>query len=311
MRRKDVAECVEIVATNPVTARRYGTLISVLCKVWLHLLGREAFRAFVFEESENAHFRTFGTAVTAFVSDEFLTELKTPPFTWIGPELVRRVMQGSPPLLSDREVREANANGGLNIVVWEAMTPASYMGRREVIEAFFTEYVEQHRGFLVKEILTQSQTAEVMDGQLRSGGFLLDERGDYMAVVHGSLNEIASRPHIVGLSRDMAFRNWGTWMSRLFIYHAPRFGFRPSGQRLLLKALRGGTDEDLADELCISLSAVKKAWLLIYERVSECDPELVQYRCWEEGNSGRGKTKKQRLLAYLREHMEELRPTAP
>jgi hypothetical protein len=71
---------------------------------------------------------------------------------------------------------------------------------REVIEAYFTEYFEQHRGFLLKEMLTQSQTAEVMEGQLRSGGFLVDERGDYMEVVHRSLNEIASKPHIVGLS---------------------------------------------------------------------------------------------------------------
>jgi DNA-binding CsgD family transcriptional regulator len=311
MRRKDVAECVEIVAANPVTAHRYGKVITDLCRVWLRLLGREAFRALVFEESENTHFLTFGTCVTAFVSDEFLTALKTPPFTWIGPELVRRVMQGNPPLLSDREVREANSKGGLNLVVWEAMTPASYMGRREVIEAYFTEYFEQHRGFLLKEMLTQSQTAEVMEGQLRSGGFLVDERGDYMEVVHRSLNEIASKPHIVGLSRDMAFRHWGTWMSRLFIYHAPRFGFRPSERRLLLKALRGGTDEELADEIVISLSAVKKAWQRIYQRVSARDPELVPDAHMDEGNSERGKTKKQHLLAYLREHIEELRPAAP
>jgi hypothetical protein len=80
---------------------------------------------------------------------------------------------------------------------------------------------------------------------------------------------------------------------------------------LLLTALHGGTDEELADELGISLSAVKKSWQLIYERVSGCDPELVPDAHLDEGNSERGKTKKQRLLAYLREHMEELRPAAP
>jgi hypothetical protein len=41
------------------------------------------------------------------------------------------------------------------------------------------------------------------------------------------------------------------------------------------------------------------------------DPELVPDAHLDEGNSERGKTKKQHLLAYLRERIEELRPAAP
>src|SRR5215475_13015188 len=89
-------------------------------------------------------------------------------------------------------------------------------------------------------------------------------------------------------------------------------GFSPGEQRLLLTALLGGTDEDLADELGISLSAVKKAWLSIYERVSIYDPKLVPSPAPnEEGIPERGKMKKHRLLAYLHDHPEELRPAAP
>jgi len=80
---------------------------------------------------------------------------------------------------------------------------------------------------------------------------------------------------------------------------------------LLLAGLRGGTDEELADELGISLSAVKKAWQSIYERVSACDPELVPAaHPTESGAYERGKMKKQRLIAYLRDHPEELRPAS-
>jgi hypothetical protein len=39
----------------------------------------------------------------------------------------------------------------------------------------------------------------------------------------------------------------------LFIYQPPQFGFRPSEQRLLMVAREGGTDEELAEELGISL----------------------------------------------------------
>jgi hypothetical protein len=62
--------------------------------------------------------------------------------------------------------------------------------------------------------------------------------------------------------------------------------------------------------LSISLSAVKKTWLSIYHRVSGHVPGFSSNREAVEGTTERGKEKKQRLLNYLREHPEELRPAA-
>jgi hypothetical protein len=53
---------------------------------------------------------------------------------------------------------------------------------------------------------------------------------------------------------------------------------------------------------------VKKTWRLIYERVTAKSPGLIPDQAPEELTSERGKEKKQRLLAHLREHPEELRP---
>jgi hypothetical protein len=74
--------------------------------------------------------------------------------------------------------------------------------------------------------------------------------------------------------------------------------------------LRGGTDKELSDELVISLSAVKKAWSSVYDRAADHLPDyIITVETEEERHNGdRGKQKKQRLLAYLREHPEELRP---
>ena len=113
---------------------------------------------------------------------------------------------------------------------------------------------------------------------------------------------------MTGLSRELALTRMGTWASTLFVYQPPRFGFSRSEQRLLLTALCGGTDEDLADELCISLSAVKRAWISIYDRVSARDSRIVPFSDPVEEGVERGKMKKQRLLAYLRDHPEEIRP---
>ncbi len=101
---------------------------------------------------------------------------------------------------------------------------------------------------------------------------------------------------------------FGTWIGSLFVYRPPQFGFRPSEQRLLLAALGGRSDEDIAETLEISLSAVKKSWRSIYDRVSTLSPGIIPDKVPEELTSERGKEKKQRLLAYLREHPEELRP---
>ena len=74
---------------------------------------------------------------------------------------------------------------------------------------------------------------------------------------------------------------------------------------------QGGTDEELSGELGISLSTVKKTWRSIYDRVAACLPELIPSNSQPNGDaSKRGRDKKQHLIAYLREHPEELRPVS-
>jgi hypothetical protein len=96
----------------------------------------------------------------------------------------------------------------------------------------------------------------------------------------------------------------------VFVFRPPIACFRPSEQRLLQAALRGLTDEELADELGVSLSFVKKAWQAIYERAIGRIPELFPIGFPQELEGERGKGKKQRLLSYVRNHLEELRPVS-
>jgi hypothetical protein len=74
-------------------------------------------------------------------------------------------------------------------------------------------------------------------------------------------------------------------------------------------AVKGGTDEEISDRLFISESAIKKTWRSAYERVDGCGLATIpkNYK-YHEGRIERGREKKKHLLAYLREHPEELRP---
>jgi hypothetical protein len=84
MRGKDVRESVRVVAAHPPLAQRYGKTLNDLRAVWLGLLGREAFRSVVFEDSRQSRTTIIGVGVSAFVSDVFVHSLKTPPFVWLA-----------------------------------------------------------------------------------------------------------------------------------------------------------------------------------------------------------------------------------
>jgi DNA-binding CsgD family transcriptional regulator len=116
------------------------------------------------------------------------------------------------------------------------------------------------------------------------------------------------QPHMLEVTKEMAAGQPGSWVHLFFAYRKPVIGFTRSEQRLLSAALQGGTDEELSDLLGISLSAVKKMWASIYLRVQSCKPFDVRLEFNESINGNRGKEKKQKLLVFLREHPEELRP---
>jgi DNA-binding CsgD family transcriptional regulator len=310
MRPRDVGKAVAIVAADPVVGPRYGNAISELSAVWLSLLGTESVRTIVLEYPSGTGAEIVGVGLSAFVSDDFFRELKTPPFCWAGPEMTRRIARGDSPLLTNKEVREANSNGGLNVVVWEGTVAQAAQIMPEVHSAMLAGFLEQHRGFLVKELLGHGTSVVGLEATFRMGNlFLSSADGSYIDYMERTPQELLSIPHFIGISRERAHGRLGTWIGSVFAYHAPRFGLRPSEQRLLLAALQGGTDEDLADELGVSLSAVKKTWRSIYERVASSDEGLIP-ASEQDGGCERGKEKKQRLLAYLRDHPEELRPAA-
>jgi hypothetical protein len=315
MQPADIRECVDIVANHPVIGPRYGPAIEHLPEAWLRLLQCESLRTDVIRdgESPSAPICLFG--VSAIVRDDFLCEMKTPPHFWLGPELTRRIIRGESPLLTGKQLREANSRGGLNLVCWEAGVRPEYDGHGEILRNMMSGFIQMHRGYLWKEAISaQSWSADHLDFILKTGGCLWDPlAGDYTSTLRTDAGEIVSKPHVVGITRELELKrhgDWaGSWVGALFDYHPPMLGFNRSEQRLLSCALPGATDEHLAEILETSLPAVKKMWVSIYHRVEDCLPELMPDPLQSElPASGRGREKRRNLLAYLREHPEELRP---
>ena len=123
-----------------------------------------------------------GGRVGAFVREDFIRELKTPPFFWIGPELARRVACGESPLLTDSQVCAANTHGGLNLVLWHVCVTPEDAKRADVRNQVSAGFFESFRGYLLKEMIALQATFVEEAGWIADGGglFLSSRNGEYV-----------------------------------------------------------------------------------------------------------------------------------
>jgi hypothetical protein len=310
MQPRDVPECAEIVAAHPVIGPRYGAALPKLRPAWSSILGSEAVIMVVFEEIKGTRSTICGVGVAVFVHDEFLHELKKRPF-WIGPELAKRIIDGVSPVLSDKQFREANSSSGLNHVTWEGIVRPDFEGNSELRRKLPNALIMEQRGlFLNEAIANQMDSVERLRWTLEVGALMWDPvSASYVNRVAKDPHKFVRNPHIVGISREAEARRPGTWVGAMFEYSPPRCGFSFAEQQLLSAALAGTTDQELSANLAISISTVKKNWISIYKRACSALPDVVPDDSTSHGvKAERGKEKRRYLLAYLREHPEELRP---
>jgi len=317
MQPGDIRECVDLLANDPAIASRYGPLIGELPAVWLRLLNGEANFATVFHSEEGPHAPICFFGVPVAVQDDFVREMKTSPLFWVGPELTSRIIRDESPVLTSRQLRDANSRGGLNLVIWESLIRPGYDAESELQRYVMEMFIQIHRGYLWKEVIAeQAESPERLGHTLKTGGYLWDPvAGRYTSTLNKDSIEVVSNPHILGITRELEIQGrdkWaGSWVGALFDYHPPMLGFSDREQRLLACAIQGATDEILAGTLETSLPAIKKIWISIYRRVEDNLPGLMPEPTQSDSPAGvRGREKRRRLMAYMREHPEELRPVS-
>lgn len=308
MKQNDVHECVSFLLGHPSFGPQYEGDLQSIVKAWTTLQECDAFHANVLEEIIGDGVRLLGPGVWVVVTDKFAQEMKTPPFFWLGPELAKRVASGRSPLLSNDQLRKANATTGINVVAWPCGPSQMDSSRMEINHLFMGAFVEMVSGYRLKELFFQPPVAEQAMAVLQWGAALVSAEGTRTDMSPGQTDEVVKNPYVLVMNAELAASRFGSWASGLFVSRFPQIGFSRSEQRVLEEALRGGTDEELAMELEISISAVKKAWRSIYDRVERSKIGILPSGSNEIETTDRGKGKKHRLLVYVREHPEELRP---
>jgi DNA-binding CsgD family transcriptional regulator len=308
MQPGDVEKCLELITDHPDFTLQYGGQTQLLRKVLQQLLGSDGFLARIFEVVDGDEVKLLGLGGIVFLTEEFVARAKKPPHFWIAPELMRELLGGKQPHLSDLNIKADNSSEGLTVYSWPLGFRHEYLLLPEFMLFLLSSFLEELRGYKIREYLGQATEVEGTRATMNSGAILLTSRGRFSELPAGEEELLLSNPHLMVITREQALKHPGSWSSALFMYNPPIIGFSRSEQRLLEQALRGAPDEEVATTLKISLSAVKKAWRSVYDRVERSGVGILPSGTEEVESGDRGKGKKHRLLAYVREHPEELRP---
>jgi DNA-binding CsgD family transcriptional regulator len=267
---------------------------------------RASFAMVVEDLSRPPDLRCVGFAQTVFVSSDYVKFVLKGAPPYANQHATRQLPDGSWPLLDANAVRADNAGKGLNALttrfMWSEteLNPEDQRAVREYMDLNFPFY---YRGYRYRRLLIEAIGSGPRE-MLENAGYLsINDYNDYYQQFPETPAE--KRPCLMTASREEPQFREGTLVSRIFAFTPPRFGLKPREQEMLWLTLLGASDSELAARLGVGVDAIKKRWETIYGRVQERDTELLPH----SGDLVRGPEKKERLLLYLRDHLEEMRPT--
>jgi hypothetical protein len=254
--------------------------------------------------------RMVGIAQMAFVTDGLVKFLMSDPTPYAKVHASRVLPDGSWPLVTEERARIANSGCGLNVLAtrWEWEVERSTVDeRRSVREYLAARFALFYEGYNFNRLIMESIGREGLTLALNSGFRLLT---DYSKHWRGSPNDHLhdNQPYLSIALREESAAQEGTFVSHYFSYRQPHLHLKPHECELLWLALLGIPDFRAAGELFITPDAVKKRWDSIYARVQDSAPEILP-EGRDDDKPVRGTAKRDILLRYLREHLEEIRPT--
>lgn len=251
--------------------------------------------------------------LSGFVSPEFRHYYLDRPWPCLTNWLLLRCLKGESEIFLDRaQQAQGNLNRGLDLVMLDYIqTPMDFTspeGRR-IMTVFFPFFLSIHRGYNLNSMIVEA--GAIYEQMALSAGFRLyktldlDRDPPAEPVPPGATSKRA----VYFFRREMiADTPPSTPVSAVFTYLPPRFRFTAGEQRMLVRAIDGLTDEEIAGTLDVSRDAVKQTWRSIYDHVIQVMPDLVDRGQVQGGDGARGQEKRRRIVAYVRDNAQELRP---
>jgi hypothetical protein len=267
---------------------------------WHWLLRSPAFNGAVVEMEDRSEsgreIAGFGTSV--FVLSSFADGEVTNPRPGLNARIISSIVERRPVVLDYEQLREANTHSGLQLVVLSAACATQTIPPDSAAEFFAcmsSVFERHHIGYRIGRILYEA----IGEAELR---------------VHAATGvsrvvcQFNSERALYNITRESAMAVTGSVVSNIFIERHPVLGLGQAEQQLLLAALDDVTDEELGRHLNLHVGTVKKRWMRIFDRLSTVFPSLFGADHSACDEHARGKQKRHHVLAYIRQHPEELRP---
>jgi hypothetical protein len=247
-----------------------------------------------------------GFGFAAFVRKEFVEAELANPRPGLNSRIIEAIVVGRDPLASLEEVRFANTRGDLQQVVldlsWDdTLTPPQ---RDDVRIMLGVVYAELFAGFRIARLISEIVDSRDAFHAKSFPGEMIIERFETFRAEHPEARVSPERALAITTLDSIRTHPGSIAAGVIQQYLFPRLGFT-QGEKDLLEAATDGLDDVAASsELGITLSAIKKRWGSIFQRVADKMPTL----CPSDSSDTRGMQKRNRILTYVRQHPEELRP---
>jgi hypothetical protein len=296
-READLSECLEI---QPECIGDQVVGRAMALAVWNELLDSPAFQANVIE-SERAHngHRILGCGMGVFVDPVFVDRELEDPRQGLNARIIASLAADESVVLDRDAIASGNAGTGLDFVNMYGTWRSGIFDPNELAEVqalLGTSFVEAFAGYRFNRVLKEAIGRSRIELARATGTYRLiaefPEAESALAVV--SAESARAAPYSLA--------------ARMYRYQSPVLRLRPAEQALLTAALDGKTDAELSRNLGLSIEAVKKRWISIFGRFDEFKPEILSST--GVNDSRRGPQKRHRVVAYIRTHLEELRPYA-
>lgn len=280
---------------------------TALPEVWRTLLADGSLVMVAFEDdTRTGDERVQGYVTAGFATDAWTDEVLDHDRPYLCRQLVEATLRGERLLLPRRAQGAANGGDGVNAFGLDFALTSSDWYRPSVVR-WFPAMERSLRDWLagwklrtlVREMIGQDTYVLA-----RAAGYPLLR--DLRRAVPPS-TPARERPILCGTTRARALRRPASIAARFFLYSEPVFGFSVGEQDVLQRALDAQGDEAIATALHVSPHTVKMRWRRIFDEVLACRPDLLPDDA-DPLTHRRGSEKRRHLLAYLREHPEELRP---
>lgn len=253
-----------------------------------------------------------GVTFSGFLDPDFARAYRASPTSLLASQVFASIVDGSPLLLDRRGQGAGNLGDGLDLVVMEmavGLSDSFSQAHREILNLIYSAYLELLRGFKVRSIMTEA--AEEFEPLIEGSGLRTVSRHRLDETANDVVSPPGRSPNrcLFAISRDeLPLIPASSAASVVMTYMAPVFRLTPREQLFLSLALKGLTDNAMADALSVSPNAVKQTWRNIYAHILDVMPDVFKNGAGEEPGASRGNEKRRSVLVYIRNNLQELKP---